>query len=140
LNYMANDGGTTPAAPALSDPRYRGLKPFRPGHDPRRGMGALSPQERDFKRFLAEKQIPKASKAVEALYTEGMKWLKKGKEGPLLAWFKVCGLIQKPTDAAAIAEMARAFLGEMIAEAQARRAADAEAHPPDQLTALGTDE
>jgi phosphoribosylanthranilate isomerase len=36
-------------------------------------------------------------------------------------FFKVCGLIRKPTDDAAIAETAKALLDGMIAEARARR-------------------
>ena len=94
------------------------LVPFRRGPDPRRNPGGISPAEREFKAALEAKHIPKASALLEEVYNQGMAGDAKMAE----LFFKVCGLIKKPTDGAAIQQQARALLDEMMAEARERRA------------------
>lgn len=101
-------------------------KPFKAGYDPRRQVGPkLSPAEIEFKAALEKEHIPKASAALAKLYEAGMAALQTGDvlagTKALETFFKICGLIQKPTDNAVIHETAKALIGEMIAEARARR-------------------
>lgn len=99
-------------------------RPFAQGHDPRRSVGRLSRAELEFRAALEEKHIPKASAALERMYEKGMEALEAGDlvggEKLLMAFFKICGLIKKPADDAAIAEMAKSIIGEMLAAARAR--------------------
>lgn len=96
----------------------RNLIPFRPGHDPRRQVGPkLSPAEIEFKAALEAEHIPKANELLRVVYADAIAGSIKDRE----LFFKVCGLIKKPSDDAAIQETAKALLGEMIAEAKARR-------------------
>lgn len=104
--------------------------PFRSGHDPRRLAGPrISPAERELRALIESEQIPKANAALTRLMTRGMDLLLSDSANDVIAgkacldsWFKICGLIQKPTDNAVIHETAKAIVGEMIAEARARRA------------------
>lgn len=95
------------------------LVPFRAGHDPRRQVGPrLSKAELEFRRLLEEEHIPRASELLTVICAQAMGGDIKAAE----LFFKVCGLIKKPTDNAAIQEAAMSMLGEMIAAARARRA------------------
>lgn len=104
--------------------------PFKRGHDPRRQVGPkLSPAELKFREAIEQEHIPLASAALTELYQAGIEQLQKGTAGGVIAgtkaieaFMKICGLIKKPTDNAAIQEAAMAMLGEMIAVARARRA------------------
>lgn len=99
--------------------------PFKAGYDPRRQQGPrMSPAELEFRRLLEEEHIPRASALLTVICAEAMNGDMKAAE----LFFKVCGLIKKPSDDAAVADTAKALLGEMIAEAQARRDA---AGPPE---------
>lgn len=80
-------------------------------------MGRLSRAELEFRRCLDENHIPKASELLTAMFAAGMNGDTKAAE----LFFKVCGLIKKPTDDAAIAETAKSLLDAMIADARARR-------------------
>ena len=92
--------------------------PFKRGHDPRRLLGErISPQERAFRAELAAKHIPRASEILSKIGDAALEGDMKAAE----LFFKVCGLIAKPTDASAIQDMARALLTEMISEARSRR-------------------
>jgi len=105
----------------------RNLIPFKPGHDPRRQVGPkLSPAELKFREAIDAEVIPEAIDALKEAMVAGRTALA---EGDLLGGtkalefvFKAAGLFKKPTDDAAIAEMAKAVVGEMIAEVRARRA------------------
>lgn len=91
-------------------------RPFAHGNDPRRSVGRLSRAELDFKEMLETKHIPKASRLLRKMFTAGMAGDVKAAE----LFFKVCGLIKKPADDAAIAETAKALIGEMLAATRAR--------------------
>lgn len=94
------------------------LVPFRRGFDARRQQGPrLSPAELEFKACLEAEHIPKASDLLRRAFEQGMGGDVKAME----LFFKVCGLIKKPSDDAAIQETAKALLGEMIVAAKARR-------------------
>jgi hypothetical protein len=104
---------------AASASAMRGLVPFKQGYDPRRATGPrLSPAELEFKQALEDEHIPKANELLRQVYADAMAGSIKDRE----LFFKVCGLIKKPSDDAAIQETAKALLGEMIAEVKARRA------------------
>jgi hypothetical protein len=101
--------------------RYDQLVPFKPGHDPRRHQGArVSPAEREFRAALESEHIPRASAILREIGDRALDGDVKAAE----LFFKVCGLIVKPSDSAAIQEQARALLAEMIKEARERRAAE----------------
>ncbi len=80
-------------------------------------MGPLTKAEREFRSLLESEHIPKASE----LLTEVFNLAKAGDMKAAELFFKVCGLIKKPTDAALIQEQARALLDAMMAEARSRR-------------------
>ena len=92
-------------------------KPFAKGSDSRRWPGRLSKAELEFRAALDAEHIPKASALLTNIFEAGMGGDVKAAE----LFFKVCGLIRKPTDDAAIAETAKALLDGMIAEARSRR-------------------
>jgi hypothetical protein len=91
--------------------------PFAKGYDPRRSIGRLSRAELDFRKALDEEHIPKANELLRQVFADAMAGSVKDRE----LFFKVCGLIRKPTDDAAIAETAKALLDAMIADAKARK-------------------
>ena len=92
--------------------------PFRAGFDSRRNVGPrLSAAELEFRAALEAKHIPKASLLLRKMFKLGMQGDTKAAE----LFFKVCGLIKKPADDAAIAETAKALLDGMLMEARARR-------------------
>ena len=94
------------------------LRPFTGGPDPRRNVsGPLSKAEKEFRRLIEEEQIPRANDLLTSCFDAGMAGDMKAAE----LFFKVCGLIRKPTDNAAIQEQARALLEAMMAEARERR-------------------
>lgn len=93
-------------------------RPFQHGVDPRRSVGRLSRSELEFRRCLDEEHIPKANELLRLIFADAKAGSIKDRE----LFFKICGLIRKPTDDAAIAETAKALLDGMIAEARARRA------------------
>jgi hypothetical protein len=74
---------------------------------------------------MEAEHIPRASAALSALYDAGMVALADGDviggTKALETFFRICGLIRKPSDDAAIQETAKALLSEMVAEAKARR-------------------
>lgn len=98
------------------------LRPFQPGHDPRRNVhgSPLSKAEREFRRLIEEEHIPRANDLLTSMFDAGMAGDIKAAE----LFFKVCGLIRKPTDNAAIQEQAKALLDAMMSEARERRAAN----------------
>lgn len=94
-------------------------RPFQNGYDERRLLGPrISPEERKFRDFIEAKLLPQAGNLLAAMLAAGMNGDVKAAE----LFFKVCGLIRKPTDDAAIQETAKALLDGMIAEARSRRA------------------
>jgi hypothetical protein len=96
----------------------RNLVPFQRGFDPRRQQGPrLSKAELEFRAELEAKHIPQASALLRKVLADAMEGDMKAAE----LFFKVCGLLKKPTDDAAIAETARVIVGEMIAAVKARR-------------------
>lgn len=103
-------------APSLS--AVPNAVPFAAGADPRRwNRGSLSKAEGEFRALLESEHIPKASKLLGDIFTAATAGDIKAAE----LFFKVCGLIKKPTDAAVIQEQARALLDAMMTEARARR-------------------
>lgn len=128
---------------AASASAQRGLVPFARGYDPRRITGPrMSTAELAFRKALDEEHIPKASEALAKIFAqafEGVEYIKDsngmfvlGPDGSPLAvprldvkaaelWFKICGLIRKPTDDAALQDLAKALVDGMIVEARARR-------------------
>lgn len=104
-----------------TDPQLRGLRPnpnwVKGGPSP--NPGGISKAERDFRETINAHHIPKASALLAKVYELGMDGDPKMAE----LFFKVCGLIKKPTDDAAIEATARKLLDGMLAEARARRAA-----------------
>ena len=117
MSVSSADPGERPATHAVS--AVRNSVPFRPGYDPRRSAGGMTQAEREFKAALDEKHIPKASRLLSKVYKRGMAGDSKMAE----LFFKVCGLIKKPTDDAAIEATARKLLDGMLAEARTRHAA-----------------
>jgi hypothetical protein len=106
---------------SVSHAAVANLRPFQPGHDPRRNVGGpLSPAEKEFRRLIESEQIPRANDLLTSCFDAGMGGDMKAAE----LFFKVCGLIKKPTDAAAIQELAQKLLDGMLEEARARRAAN----------------
>lgn len=96
----------------------RNLVPFKAGHDPRRNVGPrLSAAELQFRAALEGEFIPQAIELLRVITADAFNGSIKDRE----LFFKVCGLIKKPTDDAAIAETAKALLDGMLAEARARR-------------------
>lgn len=91
--------------------------PFAAGYDPRRYVPHVSPAEEAFREALEREHIPRACELLAAMFAAGM----NGDIKAAALWFKVCGLIQPPTNDAKIAETAKALLDGMIAEARARR-------------------
>jgi hypothetical protein len=91
--------------------------PFRKGYDARRSAGGLTNAEREFRRLLEEEHIPKASQLLADVFALAQAGDMKAAE----LFFRVCGLIKKPTDDAAIQEQAKALLDAMMAEARGRR-------------------
>ena len=117
---------STGAVSAVRPAYQRGLVPFAHGHDPRRQAGPkLSPAEIKFREAIEAEHIPLASAALREIHDAGIAAIQAGDLlggcKALELFFKVCGLIKKPTDDAAIQETARALLAEMIAEARVRR-------------------
>jgi len=92
--------------------------PWQKGHDPRR-IG-ISKAERDFRRLIEEEQIPRANDLLTSMFDAGMAGDIKAAE----LFFKVCGLIKKPSDDAAIQQLAQKLLDGMLEEARQRRAAN----------------
>ena len=93
--------------------------PFAHGYDPRRHVPRMSPAEREFREAVEANHIPKADALLTAMLAAGMNGDVKAAE----LFFKVCGLIQPPTNNAKIQETAKALLDGMIAEARERRRA-----------------
>ncbi len=94
------------------------LRPFGPGPDPRRNMsGPLSKAEREFRALMEAEQIPRANDLLTSVFDAGMAGDMKAAE----LFFKVCGLIKKPTDDSVIQQLAQKLLDGMLEEARARR-------------------
>lgn len=91
---------------------------FQPGYDPRR-RGPISAAERAFRDALESEHIPQASALLTKVFDAGMAGDAKMAE----LFFKVCGLIKKPSDDEAIRRLATELLDGMIAEAKARKQA-----------------
>jgi hypothetical protein len=98
-------------------------RPFLPGPDPRR-IG-ISAAERDFRALIESEQIPRANDLLTSVFDAGMAGDMKAAE----LFFKVCGLIRKQTDDAALTELAQKLLDGMLEEARARKAANVGARP-----------
>lgn len=92
---------------------------FTSGYDPRR-QGPLSKAEREFRDLVESEQIPRANDLLTSMFDAGMAGDIKAAE----LFFKVCGLIKKPSDDAAIQQLAQKLLDGMLEEARARRAAN----------------
>lgn len=97
-------------------------RPFARGPDPRRLLGPrISAAEIAFRDLIESEHIPKANALLRVIFDDAMAGSVKDRE----LFFKICGLIQKPTDDAAIQATAAALLDGMIAEARARNAGPA---------------
>ena len=106
---------------SVSQAAVANLKPFGPGPDPRRNMmGPLSKAEREFRALIEAEQIPRANDLLTSMFDAGMAGDTKAAE----LFFKVCGLIKKPSDDAAIQQLAQKLLDGMLEEARQRRAAN----------------
>ena len=81
--------------------------------------GGFTKAERRFRRALQKEQIPRANGLLTAVYDQAIAGDMKAAE----LFFKVCGLIRKPTNDADIQELAQKLLDGMIEEARQRRAA-----------------
>jgi hypothetical protein len=84
-----------PGGVAISGPAAN-LRPFQPGHDPRRNITGLSAAERAFWKTVEDEHYPRASALLKAMIDKGI----KGNEKCGLVAFKVMGLIRKQTDTA----------------------------------------
>lgn len=126
--------------------RYRGLKPFTGGPDARRPAGGKSLSERNFRELVDTQHIPKAHALLQLVYGQALKDIKKGKTATAELFFKVCGLIKKPSNDEEMRRMVQVMFDEAIAEAQRQRAEMAAvakvgstAEPPKMID-VGTDE
>lgn len=119
-------------------------KPFGPGHDPRRSLGALTHAERAFKDALDAKHIPKASALLASVHAAAVKGLKTGDTRAAELFFKVCGLIKKPSNDEEMRRMVQVMFDEAIAEARRQRAdseaAGAGGQGEPKMIDVGTDE
>jgi len=93
-------------------------RPWQKGPDPRR-IG-ISKAEREFRQLIEAEQIPRANDLLTSCFDAGMAGDMKAAE----LFFKVCGLIKKPSDDAAIQQLAQKLLDGMLEEARQRRAAN----------------
>jgi hypothetical protein len=109
------------AAHAAAPVRRSLGRPFAAGHDPRRSAGGRSRAERDFNEALEAEHIPKASALLAKVYAQAMKDLPKGKTATAELFFKVCGLVKKPTDDERINGLVMERFEEAIAEARRQR-------------------
>ena len=108
---------------------------FQPGYDPRR-RGPISKAERAFRDALEKEHIPRASALLSQVFDAGM----AGDARMAELFFKVCGLIKKPSDDEAIRRLATELLDGMIAEAKARKQASPGAAMEGRVIDVGTDE
>lgn len=79
--------------------------------------GNVTKAEREWREHVDKNEIPRAAALMESTYQKAI-------AGDMIAaalWFKVCGLIRRTTDDAAIQKLAQELLDGMIAEAKARR-------------------
>ncbi len=95
---------------------------FQPGPDPRRNRGQLSIAERAWKTLLDEELIPAAALLARQTFLQGMAGDVRAQE----LFFKICGRIKKPMNDEEIEAFASKMLDGMLAEARARRAAQAD--------------
>jgi hypothetical protein len=96
-------------------------RPFAAGHDPRRSAGGRSRSERDFHEALDGEHIPKASALLAKVYAQALKDLQKGKTATAELFFKVCGLIKKPSNDEEVRRLVQVMFDEAIAEARRQR-------------------
>ena len=115
-------------------------KKFTAGHDPRRSLGALTLAERAFKEVLEVKHIPKADALLTKVYAAALKRIGSGDTRPAELFFKICGLIKKPSNDEEVRRMVQIMFDEAIAEARRQRG-EAEATPRKVIDAgIGTEE
>lgn len=82
----------------------------------------MSSAEREFKSALDAKHIPKASALLTKVHTAALKGLKTGDMRAAELFFKVCGLIKKPSNDEEMRRMVQVMFDEAIVEAQRQRA------------------
>ena len=98
------------AAPVAGDLVAAGAATrFKAGPDPRR-QGPVSAAEREFRDLVDRKHTPQADALLTKIFDAGMGGDMKAAE----LFFKVCGLIRRPTDDAAILKLAQELLSAMI--------------------------
>ena len=91
--------------------------PWKKGYDERR-IG-ISKAEKEFRDLIEAEHIPRANDLLTSCFDAGMAGDMKAAE----LFFKVCGLIRKQTDNAALIEMAQNIVNTALEAARAKRAA-----------------
>ncbi|HVT07875.1 MAG TPA: hypothetical protein VHO67_10475 [Polyangia bacterium] len=94
----------------------------------------MSAAERDFRRLLESEHIPKAGALLASIFDRAM----VGDIQAAALFFKVCGLIRRPNDDAAIRTLAEQLVDGMVHEARVRRASEAQSQG--RSADLGTEE
>lgn len=114
------EGGEVSAAAAGA---VRGLVPFAKGPDPRRNPGGLTKAEQEFRAARDKEMIPEAMAVLREMLADSRdpQMAPEHRQKCRMDFMKCCGLVQKPTDAGAIAALAGEIVERMIAEAKARR-------------------
>lgn len=105
------------SASNVSEASLRNLIPFGPGPDQRRHVWSISKSERDFKAALEAEHIPKASALLTKIYEQA----EKGDMVAAALFFKVCGLVKKPSDDATVQALAKQLMDNMLAEVERRK-------------------